>query len=153
MAGDQLTGKSTAARIIGKELLCKVGGTGGLVREMAANAEIPVEEMSLRLKDDPDSDVKLDFGAARSIATVTVGVFEARLAGYLRSWLRRLGRKNLFSTYLHCPPLEQALRYVDREISPEARIKVEKCVTLPVLATPFIRVIRGGGSGSHATLR
>ena len=131
LSGDQLTGKSTAASIIGTQRSVKTGGTGGIVREMAADAGVPVEEMSLRLENDPDADVKLDFSAARSIATGTVGVFEARLAGYLGAWLRSLGRKNLFSAYLFCPPSEQALRYVYREVSPDARIKVEELAQLP----------------------
>ena len=131
LSGDQLTGKSTAASIIGNQRSVKIGGTGGIVREMAADAGVPVEEMSLRLEDDPDSDVKLDFSAARSIAAGTVGVFEARLAGYLGAWLRMMGRRNLFSVYLCCHPGEQALRHVYREVSSDARIKVEDLVQLP----------------------
>jgi cytidylate kinase len=131
LAGDQLTGKSTAARGLAQRHSSRAGSTGSLVRAMAAEAEVSVEEMSLGLQDDPWSDVRLDFGAAWSIAAGEVRVFEARLAGFLGAWLRSLGRQNLFSAYLFCPPREQALRYVFREVSQQARAKVEQLLELP----------------------
>jgi cytidylate kinase len=76
------------------------------------------------LRDDPDADVRGDHLAATAIAVARVVVFESRLAGHLGSWLRALGRRELHSVYLHCPPVERALRVVERATSRDVRERI-----------------------------
>ena len=123
IAGDQLTGKSTCAAIVAKELGGEASGTGRLMRAAAAEKQLPVEEF---VKSVPASfDVELDWQAAKKIGKGDVAVFESRLAGHLGKMLQDMGRKNVVSVYLVASPRERALRYLNRELSPEVRARVE----------------------------
>ena len=123
IAGDQLTGKSTAAETVAKALGGPASGTGRLMRAAAADKGLPVEEF---VKSVPASfDVELDWQAAKKIAKGDVAVFESRLAGHLGRMLQELGRKNVTSVYLVASPRERALRYLSRELSPEVRARIE----------------------------
>ncbi len=127
-AGDQLTGKSTLAKATAKALGGPDGvaaGTGAIVRKMAADRGISVEDMAKALKDEPSTDVQIDYRACEMIAAGEVDSFESRLAGQLGKFLKGLGRENVLSVYLRCAPRERALRYVAREVSPEARARLE----------------------------
>jgi cytidylate kinase len=133
IAGDQLTGKSTAARTVAAALGGLGSGTGGLVREAAAAAGQPVEEFVKQLP--ARFDVDLDWQATKRIAKGEVAVFESRLAGHLGQMLERLGRKNVVSVYLVASPRERALRYLERELSPAVRARIEPRLHLPPEAT------------------
>ena len=127
-AGDQLTGKSTLSKALAKSLGGEAGlsaGTGAIVRKLAADRGITVEEMAKVLKSEPSTDVTIDYRACEMIAAGDVDTFESRLAGQLGKFLKDLGRENVFSVYLRCAPRERALRYVGREVSPEARARLE----------------------------
>lgn len=123
IAGDQLTGKSTAAKTVAAALGGEGSGTGRLMRDAAAHAGKPVEEF---VKSVPASfDVELDWEATKKIARGDVAVFESRLAGHIGQMLERLGRTNVVSVYLVASPRERALRYLQRELSPEVRARIE----------------------------
>lgn len=133
IAGDQLTGKSTAAKSVGLVLQGEASGTGRLMRAAAERAGKPIEEF---VKSVPaDFDVELDWQATKKIARGDVAVFESRLAGHLGQMLERMGRKHVLSVYLVASPRERALRYLQRELSPEVRARVEAKLQLPADAT------------------
>ena len=125
IAGDQLTGKSTAARAVASALDGKASGTGKLVRKEAESRGLSIEEMSKDLADEPDFDAKIDLRAAGVIAQGDAAAFESRLAGHLGEFLKELGRENVLSVYLACGPKERALRYVARECGDDARTRIE----------------------------
>ena len=123
IAGDQLTGKSTAAATVAKLLGGEASGTGRLMRAAAAEKHLAVEEF---VKTVPAGfDVELDWLAAKKIGKGEVSVFESRLAGHLGQVLQELGRKNVVSVYLTASPRERALRYLSRELSPAVRARIE----------------------------
>lgn len=133
IAGDQLTGKSTAARTVAQAMGGEASGTGRLVRDAAAAAHKPVEEF---VKTVPASfDIELDWRAAEKIGAGEVAVFESRLAGHLGQMLEHLGRENVVSVYLVASPRERALRYLQRELSPEVRARVEPQLRIAADAT------------------
>ncbi len=151
IAGDQCTGKGTAADGVVSDLGGKSTGTGSVLRALSKENGLTIEQMSamlsgksvdvddgkggtkkVALSDYPhlgsadDVDVKLDFRAAKAIATssltkadgasIDVSVFESRLAGHLGQFLEGLGRQNIVSVYLYAAPRVQAERYLDREV-------------------------------------
>lgn len=128
IAGDQLTGKSTAAKTLAEALGGASSGTGRLMRDAAAAAGQPVEEFVKTVS--ASFDVELDWAAAKKIGKGEVAVFESRLAGHLGQMLERLGRQNVVSVYLVASPRERALRYLQRELSPEVRARVEPRLTV-----------------------
>jgi cytidylate kinase len=133
IAGDQLTGKSTAAKSVALVLQGEASGTGRLMRAAAEQAGKPIEEFVKTVS--ADFDVELDWQATKKIAKGDVAVFESRLAGHLGQMLERMGRKNVVSVYLVASPRERALRYLQRELSPEVRARVEAKLRLPSDAT------------------
>lgn len=133
IAGDQLTGKSTAAKSVALALHGEASGTGRLMRAAAEQANKPIEEFVKAVP--ADFDVELDWQATKKIAKGDVAVFESRLAGHLGQMLERMGRKNVVSVYLVASPRERALRYLQRELSPEVRERVEAKLQLPANAT------------------
>ncbi|OGQ19819.1 MAG: hypothetical protein A2138_07435 [Deltaproteobacteria bacterium RBG_16_71_12] len=136
IAGQQCTGKGTVAPLVGKALAgdgARIKGTGKLMREAAQQAGKDVETFVKSVP--PDFDVELDFRAAKLVAEGGVDVFESRLAGHLGRMLQARGRENLVSVYLTASPREQALRYLQREVGPDARQRVERSVIIPKTAT------------------
>jgi cytidylate kinase len=131
IAGDQLTGKSTAAKAVAAALGGAPSGTGALMRAMAAERGVTIEQLSKDLATEPDTDVKIDFEAAKKIGAGGASAFESRLAGHLGQFLKKLGRENILSVYLVASPQERALRYLQREVSPEARQRLEPQLKLP----------------------
>lgn len=132
--GDQLTGKSTQSKGLAAMLKGTAGSTGSIVRKLAADAGYKPEdigEFAKALQKDPSTDVDLDYRALQLMAKGDVMTFESRLAGHLGDFLRQLGRKNVVSVYLKCDPKELALRYVQREVSPEARARIEPLLVVP----------------------
>jgi cytidylate kinase len=126
LAGDQVSGKSTAAKLLADRLGGTAGSTGALVRMRAAELGLTFDAYNARLRHDPEVDVRHDHLAASAIAAGRVVVFESRLAGHLGSWLRALGRTELHSVYLHCPPIERALRVLERATSAAVRERVAR---------------------------
>lgn len=136
IAGQQCTGKGTVAPLVGKAIAgdgARTKGTGKLMREAAQQAGKDVETFVKSVP--PDFDVELDYRAAKLVAEGGVDVFESRLAGHLGRMLQAKGRTNLVSVYLTASPREQALRYLQREVGPEARKRVEQSVVIPKSAT------------------
>ncbi len=133
IAGDQLTGKSTAAKAVADALGGAASGTGRLVRAAAEEAGVPVEAY---VKTVPASfDVELDWRAAKQIGRGEVAVFESRLAGHLGKMLAGMGRKNIVSVYLVASPRERALRYLNRELSPQVRARIDEELAIQPGAT------------------
>jgi cytidylate kinase len=136
--GDQLTGKSTQAKGLAALLKGTAGSTGSIMRKLAADAGYKPEdigEFAKELQKDPSTDVDLDYRALQLMAKGAVTTFESRLAGHLGDMLRQLGRKNVVSVYLKCAPKELALRYVAREVSLEARARIEPLLNVPASAS------------------
>ena len=152
VAGDQLMGKSTAARLLAAALGGTVGGAGAVVRRMATERCMTVEAMSRALAQQPEIDVRIDYEAASLVARGEVTAFESRLAGHLGLLLRRLGRKHLLTVVLTCDPRERALRYVAREISAEARARIEPRLVVQPDAN-FRTYLRALGSIDDADAR
>jgi cytidylate kinase len=128
LAGDQASGKSTASKVVAERLGGKVGSTGGLVRARAVELGVTFDAYNTLLRDDPDADVRHDHRAAEAIAGGHVVVFESRLAGHIGAWLRGLGRCELTSVYLYCPPVERALRVLERATSPAVRERTPRAL-------------------------
>jgi cytidylate kinase len=126
VAGSQLTGKSTAARAVASGLGVASHGTGSLVRAMADERGLSLEQMVVALREDPAADAAVDFRACLGVAQGTVAVLESRLAGWIGAWLRSLGRGPLFTVFLTCPDRERAIRYVRREISEPAAAELDR---------------------------
>jgi cytidylate kinase len=135
IAGDQLTGKSTAARAVASELGGEASGTGKVVRKLAEERGISIEEMSKDLKDEPELDAQIDLRAANMIGQGDASAFESRLAGHLGEFLKGLGRENIMSVYLACGPKERALRYINREQGEDARARIEPQLNVPADAS------------------
>lgn len=136
IAGQQCTGKGTVAPLVGKAIAgdaARIKGTGKLMREAAQQAGKDVETFVKSVP--PNFDVELDYRAAKLVGEGGVDVFESRMAGHLGRMLQSKGRENLVSVYLTASPREQALRYVAREVGPEARQRVERSVIIPKTAT------------------
>lgn len=133
LAGQQCTGKSTAAAALAQKLGREKSGTGALVRQAAAEQGLPVEKFVATI--DEKMDVALDYRAAGVIGEGKVATFESRLAGHLGQMLRTLGRKNVVSVYLVASPREQALRWVRREVSEDAARRIEMRLTVAKDAT------------------
>lgn len=119
IAGNQLTGKSTAARQVGRALGFTVGSTGTLVRQMAAKEGLTIEAMAHALFLRPETDASLDHAAFDSVAHARVGVYESRLAAWMAAWLRERGRTAIFAVFVTCSARERALRFVRREMDAE----------------------------------
>jgi cytidylate kinase len=151
IAGDQCTGKGTAAAGLVAARGGSKSGTGSVLRAMAADNRLSIEQMSallsgqsitiagkpltlasLKLGTAADVDVRLDHRAALAIASgkapdaktagTALTVFESRLAGHLGTMLRDMGRQNLVSVYLAASPKVQAERYLKREFWPVAAV-------------------------------
>lgn len=170
IAGDQCTGKGTAAEGLVAELGGQNTGTGTVLRALAKENGLSIEQMSamlsgksvdvddgkggtkkVALSDYPhlgsaeDVDVRLDFRAAKAIATsaftkadgstIDISVFESRLAGHLGQFLSGLDRKNVVSVYLYAAPRVQAERYLDREVWKPAEAKATTPAEKQIIAT------------------
>jgi cytidylate kinase len=126
VGGDQCTGKDTVGDVLAQNMGGEAASVGKMsVRRMATERGITVEAMSVLMKDLPDVDRHIDYEACKVIAEGKTSVLNSRLAGQLCRFMRGLGRAQLFSVYLTCAPREQALRWVSREISPEARRELD----------------------------
>lgn len=135
LSGDQLTGKSTVAKAIAKALGGEASSTGSLVRAQADQLQIPIEAMTKRLAEHPSANVELDYRAAETIAAGDVIAFESRIAGHLGRYLSDLGRPGVLSVYLTASPRERTLRYLAREVGPDARERIESQLQVPADAT------------------
>jgi cytidylate kinase len=128
IAGQQCTGKSTAAASLAQRLGTEKSGTGALVRQAAAERGLPVEKFVATI--DEQLDVSLDFRAAQVIGSGSAGTFESRLAGHLAQLVRSLGKKNVVSVYLVASTRTQALRWVRREVNGPAADRIDARLTV-----------------------
>ncbi|MBI5510193.1 MAG: hypothetical protein HY903_15660 [Deltaproteobacteria bacterium] len=139
IGGDQATGKGTLATALAAAMGGEATSVGkASVRKMAAARGVTVEEMGRMLKTMPDVDRQIDYAACQAIAsgstpteaggTTRLAALDSRLAGHLGQFLRRLGRQNIVTVYLGCAPREQALRFVNRELSPQAKDALDRVV-------------------------
>jgi cytidylate kinase len=115
IAGHQLTGKSTVAALLAGRLgLPRLSG-GAMVRRMAADAGVSVEEMSRRLANDPDADAAVD-RALLGAASAQPAVVESRLAGWLGGVFEQVTGLQAHRVLLRCDDGERAHRWVGREL-------------------------------------
>lgn len=115
IAGHQLTGKSTVAGLLAARVGVGRLSGGAVVRRMAADAGVSVEEMSRRLADDPEADAAVD-RALLTAATAKTAVVESRMAGWLGGVLEEATGLRAHRVLLTCNNGERALRWVGREL-------------------------------------
>jgi cytidylate kinase len=118
IAGDQLTGKSTQAKN-----LAEFYSVGSLFRQAAKERGITVAEQARLLLVERGIDVEIDYKTCQMISgsntNSNLGVIEGRQPAYMGSFMANLGKKNIVRLYFQCSILEQALRFLRREIGEE----------------------------------
>lgn len=125
LSGQQATGKSTAAKAVAGRLGGPAVGVGAVVRALAVQDGVSLAEMNRRLAADPAGDLRVDAAAVRAVIEGRAAVLEGRMAGWFGRWLRSRGAMTVRTALLICTPRERALRWVFREIGPEARLRAE----------------------------
>jgi cytidylate kinase len=119
IAGHQLTGKSTVAALLAGRLAVGRHSGGAMVRRMAAEAGVSVEEMSRRLAAAPNADSAIDRALSVS-ALAAPGVVESRMAGWLGLVFEKATGLPARRVLLECDEVERAARWFQREVGPEA---------------------------------
>ncbi len=123
IAGDQLTGKSTQARNLAEHFGGDFYSVGSLFRETAKERGITVAEQARLLLVERGIDVEIDYKTCQMISGSSIssnlGVIEGRQPAYMGSFMANLGKKNIVRLYFQCSILEQALRFLRREIGEE----------------------------------
>ena len=155
IAGDQLTGKSSLSNALklSPEIQTAANGrihqrsTGQTMRELAAEKNVSIGELSNILAKDTNNnqdggivDINLDYRTIKLIlgekeedtdqtSPSSLLILEGRQPAVMATYCteRIPSHTQLpFRVYLKCSVYEQAIRYIDREISASARIEVEK---------------------------
>ena len=120
IAGDQLTGKSTQAKNLAEHFGGDFYSVGSLFREAAKERGITVAEQARLLLVERGIDVEIDYKTCQMISgsstTAKLGVIEGRQPAYMGNFMANLGKKNIVRLYFQCSILEQALRFLRREI-------------------------------------
>ena len=123
IAGDQLTGKSTQAKNLAEHFGGDFYSVGSLFRNAAKERGITVAEQARLLLVERGIDVEIDYKTCQMISgssiTTNLGVVEGRQPAYMGSFMANLGKKNIVRLYFQCSILEQALRFLRREIGEE----------------------------------
>ena len=123
IAGDQLTGKSTQAKNLAEHFGGDFYSVGSLFRDAAKERGITVAEQARLLLVERGIDVEIDYKTCQMIGgsriTTNLGVVEGRQPAYMGSFMANLGKKNIVRLYFQCSILEQALRFLRREIGEE----------------------------------
>ena len=123
IAGDQLTGKSTQAKNLAEYFGGEFYSVGSLFRQAAKERGITVAEQARLLLVERGIDVEIDYKTCQMISgsntNSSLGVIEGRQPAYMGSFMANLGKKNIVRLYFQCSILEQALRFLRREIGEE----------------------------------
>jgi|TARA_B110000881_G_scaffold221547_1_gene251951 cytidylate kinase len=123
IAGDQLTGKSTQAKNLAEYFGGEFYSVGSLFRQAAKERGITVAEQARLLLVERGIDVEIDYKTCQMISgsntNSNLGVIEGRQPAYMGSFMANLGKKNIVRLYFQCSILEQALRFLRREIGEE----------------------------------
>jgi cytidylate kinase len=123
IAGDQLTGKSTQAKNLAEYFGGEFYSVGSLFRQAAKERGITVAEQARLLLVERGIDVEIDYKTCQMISgsntNSNLGVIEGRQPAYMGSFMASLGKKNIVRLYFQCSILEQALRFLRREIGEE----------------------------------
>ncbi|MEO2236876.1 MAG: hypothetical protein ABGW95_01330, partial [Candidatus Poseidoniia archaeon] len=124
IAGDQLTGKSTQARMLAGHYSGVCRSVGGLFREAAARRGISVAEQARRLLTERGIDVEIDYATCEWIGGAgldgSMAVIEGRQPGWLGGFMASLGKENIARLYFRCSRREQAVRFLKRELGADA---------------------------------
>jgi cytidylate kinase len=132
IGGDQLTGKSTLSKRLAQNLHpSTLVSTGTVFRALAKERNVSLPTLCAQALDEPGIDVAVDWGICQIIgadppepdpnSSSHTLVLEGRNPGTMASFMRHvMGKPNVVRLYLQCSPLEQAIRYVEREIGPAA---------------------------------
>ena len=124
IAGDQLTGKSTQARMLAGHFSGVCRSVGGLFREAAARRGISVAEQARRLLTERGIDVEIDYATCEWIGGAgldgSMAVIEGRQPGWLGGFMASLGKENIARLYFRCSRREQAVRFLKRELGEDA---------------------------------
>ena len=123
IAGAQLTGKSTQAKNLAEHFGGEFYSVGSLFRQAAKERGITVAEQARLLLVERGIDVEIDYKTCQMISgsstNSSLGVVEGRQPAYMGSFMASLGKKNIVRLYFQCSILEQALRFLRREIGEE----------------------------------
>lgn len=123
IAGDQLTGKSTQAKNLAEYFGGEFYSVGSLFRQAAKERGITVAEQARLLLVERGIDVEIDYKTCQMISgsntNSSLAVIEGRQPAYMGSFMANLGKKNIVRLYFQCSILEQALRFLRREIGEE----------------------------------
>ena len=123
IAGDQLTGKSTQAKNLAEYFDGEFYSVGSLFRQAAKERGITVAEQARLLLVERGIDVEIDYKTCQMISgsntNSSLAVIEGRQPAYMGSFMANLGKKNIVRLYFQCSILEQALRFLRREIGEE----------------------------------
>jgi cytidylate kinase len=123
IAGAQLTGKSTQAKNLAEHFGGEFYSVGSLFRQAAKKRGITVAEQARLLLVERGIDVEIDYKTCQMISgsstNLSLGVVEGRQPAYMGSFMASLGKKNIVRLYFQCSILEQALRFLRREIGEE----------------------------------
>jgi len=123
IAGAQLTGKSTQAKNLAEYFDGEFYSVGSLFRQAAKERGITVAEQARLLLVERGIDVEIDYKTCQMISgsstNSSLGVVEGRQPAYMGSFMASLGKKNIVRLYFQCSILEQALRFLRREIGEE----------------------------------
>jgi cytidylate kinase len=124
IAGDQLTGKSTQARILAGHFNGVYRSVGELFRKAAARRGISIAEQARRLLTERGPDVEIDYATCQWIGGASLdssmAVIEGRQPGWLGMYMSSLGKGNMARLYFHCSRREQVLRFLKRELGEDA---------------------------------
>jgi cytidylate kinase len=130
LGGDQLTGKSTLAKNLQRLFAHSAIYSGGKIfRQLAQKMGISLPELSRRALNSPEIDVNIEFELCRVISGNSEHntIAESRNAAVMGTFCKKiLGKTNIIRVYLTCSVVEQAIRFIQREISPETAEIVAK---------------------------
>lgn len=123
LGGDQLTGKSTLSKRLQQHLDAKLVSAGTFFRARASELGISVPALSRQALSDPSIDISIDYSLCSAICKGEdrkVLILEGRQPSVMATFMNlKCKKERIIRIYLYCSPLEQALRFMEREVGPE----------------------------------
>jgi cytidylate kinase len=123
LGGDQLTGKSTLSKRLQQLLDGKLVSAGTFFRARAAELGISVPALSRQALSDPSIDISIDYSLCSAICKGDdrkILILEGRQPSVMATFMNiKCKKEQIIRIFLYCSPLEQALRYMEREVGSE----------------------------------
>jgi cytidylate kinase len=129
LGGDQLTGKSTLAKALSHHFGAHTVSSGAVFRTLAKQRGVSLVELLKQAATEVKIDIQCDYGLCELVGGApltdiktdgSVLVLEGRNPACMASYMRTKYGSNIRSVHIHlrCTPLEQSLRFVERECHP-----------------------------------